>query len=241
VIQMLKQITSRKLRPAAGLPADDAGSVGQLKRFWQVRYHDFPVWTEAKRIPPVSLRSRVGMTIARRSCSPWIGRAARGLEVEQLRALRHGRWWILNRNEPHGSENGWEWCRRYRRPTLPHKPREGWGNLWWRIASDATQLERFWQVRYYDFPVWTEAKRIPPVSLRSRVGMTSVRRSAVDWPRGPRTGSGAASRPTPRAVVDIESQWTARKRERLGVVSAFSKAHPPAETAGRVGQPLVEK
>ena len=142
VIQMLKQITSRKLRPAAGLPADDAGSVGQLKRFWQVRYHDFPVWTEAKRIPPVSLRSRVGMTIARRSCSPWIGRAARGLEVEQLRALRHGRWWILNRNGPHGSENGWEWCRRFRRPTLPPKPREGWGNLWWRNSERMGQPPR---------------------------------------------------------------------------------------------------
>jgi putative transposase len=38
VIQMLKQITSRKLKPP-----------GQ-RRFWQVRYYDFPVWTEAKRI-----------------------------------------------------------------------------------------------------------------------------------------------------------------------------------------------
>ena len=25
--------------------------------------------------------------------------------------------------------------RRYRRPTLPHKPREGWGNLWWRNSG----------------------------------------------------------------------------------------------------------
>jgi len=38
VIQMLKQITSRKLRPS------------EQPRFWQVRYYDFPVWTEAKRI-----------------------------------------------------------------------------------------------------------------------------------------------------------------------------------------------
>ncbi len=37
-IQMLKQITSQKLRPR------------NLPRFWQVRYYDFPVWTEAKRI-----------------------------------------------------------------------------------------------------------------------------------------------------------------------------------------------
>lgn len=38
VIQMLKQITSRRLRPA------------HLGRFWQVRYYDFPVWSEKKRI-----------------------------------------------------------------------------------------------------------------------------------------------------------------------------------------------
>src|ERR1700722_8795979 len=50
VIQMLKQITSRKLKPPAEPPAYSAGRAGQLKRFWQVRYYDFPVWTEAKRI-----------------------------------------------------------------------------------------------------------------------------------------------------------------------------------------------
>jgi putative transposase len=36
VIQMLKQITSRRLRPS-GLP-----------HFWQVRYYDFAVWSEEK-------------------------------------------------------------------------------------------------------------------------------------------------------------------------------------------------
>jgi putative transposase len=50
VIQMLKQVTSRKLRSKAHPPAKDAGRVGQPERFWQVRYYDFPVWTEAKRI-----------------------------------------------------------------------------------------------------------------------------------------------------------------------------------------------
>jgi putative transposase len=38
VMQILKQITSRKLRPRG------------LRRFWQVRYYDFPVWTEKKRV-----------------------------------------------------------------------------------------------------------------------------------------------------------------------------------------------
>jgi putative transposase len=38
VIQMLKQITSHKLKLA--------GSV----QFWQTRYYDFPVWSESKRV-----------------------------------------------------------------------------------------------------------------------------------------------------------------------------------------------
>jgi putative transposase len=38
VIQMLKQITSRKLKPVGAL------------RFWQARYYDFPVWSERKRV-----------------------------------------------------------------------------------------------------------------------------------------------------------------------------------------------
>lgn len=35
--------------------------------------------------------------------------------------------WKLNRSGRHGSGNSPEWWRHYRRPTLPHKPREGWG------------------------------------------------------------------------------------------------------------------
>jgi putative transposase len=38
VIQMLKQITSHKLKPH------------NAPRFWQVRYYSFPVWSEKKRI-----------------------------------------------------------------------------------------------------------------------------------------------------------------------------------------------
>lgn len=38
VIQMLKQITSHKLKPI-GAP-----------QFWHTRYYDFPVWSESKRV-----------------------------------------------------------------------------------------------------------------------------------------------------------------------------------------------
>jgi len=37
-------------------------------------------------------------------------------------------------------------------------------------------------------------------------------------------------------IVEIESKWTARKRERMGVL-LVARAHPPAKGAGRVGQP----
>jgi hypothetical protein len=40
-------------------------------------------------------------------------------------------------------------------------------------------------------------------------------------------------------VVEIESPWTARKRERFGSPFTLDKAHPPAQNAGRVGQPHV--
>ena len=46
--------------------------------------------------------------------------------------------------------------------------------------------------------------------------------------------------PSVPCFVEIESQWTARRRERTGVV-LLAKAHPPANNAGRVGQPHFEK
>lgn len=40
-------------------------------------------------------------------------------------------------------------------------------------------------------------------------------------------------------IVEIESQWTARRREQMGVV-LVAGAHPPAKNAGSVGQPHFE-
>ena len=48
-------------------------------------------------------------------------------------------------------------------------------------------------------------------------------------------------------VVEIESEWTARKREKMGILSAVkmrdTNSHPVAPKAGatRVGQPRKEK
>ena len=64
-----------------------------------------------------------------------------------------------------------------------------------------------------------------------------VRRGLVVRPEGWKWSSFGHYATGAEGVVEIESQWTARKRERLGVVLTFPKAHPPAQTAGRVGQP----
>jgi putative transposase len=101
-------------------------------------------------------------------------------------------------------------------------------------AGRPGQLKRFWQVRYYGFPVWTEAKRIEKLRYIHR---NPVRRGLTERPEDWKWSSFAHYATGAEGVVEIESQWTARKRERQGVVPTFPKAHPPAQTAGRVEQP----
>ena len=101
-------------------------------------------------------------------------------------------------------------------------------------AEGVGQPERFWQVRYYDFPVWTEAKRIEKLRYIHR---NPLRRGLAERPEDWKWSSFAHYATGTEGVVEIESQWTARKRERRGVVATFVKAHPPAKSAGRVGQP----
>jgi len=104
-------------------------------------------------------------------------------------------------------------------------------------VEGAGQLKRFWQVRYYDFPVWTDAKRIEKLRYIHR---NPVRRGLAERPEDWKWSSFAHYATGVEGAVEIESQWTARKRERQGLVSTFSKAHPPAQIAGRVGQPSLE-
>ena len=72
----------------------------------------------------------------------------------------------------------------------------------------------FWQTRYYDFNVWSERKFVEKLRYIHR---NPVERGLVsrpeDWPwssyRHYQTGE-----PSP---VEIESEWTGRKRERMGI------------------------
>src|SRR5580704_315718 len=75
--------------------------------------------------------------------------------------------------------------------------------------------DSFWQARYYDFNVWSEGKFVEKLRYTHR---NPVARGLVerpdDWPwssfRHYFTGADGA--------VEIESQWTARRRERLGII-----------------------
>jgi putative transposase len=72
----------------------------------------------------------------------------------------------------------------------------------------------FWQSRYYDFNVWTEAKRIEKLRYIHR---NPVARGLVARPDDWIWSSFRHYSSGFEGVVEIESQWTARKRESLGI------------------------
>ena len=73
------------------------------------------------------------------------------------------------------------------------------------------QFPQFWQVRYYGFPVWSEKKRIEKLRYIHR---NPVKRGLAarpeDWP----WSSFVHYATGVEGVVEIESRWTARRRER---------------------------
>jgi len=71
----------------------------------------------------------------------------------------------------------------------------------------------FWQPRYYDFNVWSERKRIEKLRYIHR---NPVTRGLVKNPEDGEWSSYRHYLTGKPGVVEIESQWTARMRERLG-------------------------
>jgi len=98
-------------------------------------------------------------------------------------------------------------------------------------------LPQFWQVRYYGFPVWTEKKRSEKLRYIHR---NPVRRGLVRRPEGWRWSSFVHYATGAEAVVEIESQWTARKREKIGITPTVAIAHPSPKSGERVGHPPRE-
>jgi putative transposase len=76
----------------------------------------------------------------------------------------------------------------------------------------------FWQPRYYDFNVWSEAKRVEKLRYIHR---NPVKRGLVERPEDWLWSSFRHYATGVEGPVEIESQWTARRRERLGVAMSL--------------------
>ena len=74
--------------------------------------------------------------------------------------------------------------------------------------------EPFWQARYYDFNVWSEKKREEKLRYIHR---NPVVRGLVKQPEDWEWSSYRHYATGVEGRVEIESHWTARKREKMGV------------------------
>ena len=72
----------------------------------------------------------------------------------------------------------------------------------------------FWQPRYYDFNVWSEHKRLEKLNY---MHWNPVKRGLVSRPEDWVWSSFRHYATGCEGTVEIESQWTAQRRERLGV------------------------
>lgn len=95
-------------------------------------------------------------------------------------------------------------------------------------------LRCFWQVRYYDLPVWSERKRVEKLGYIHR---NPVERGLVARPEDWRWSSFRQWATGCDGTVEVECQWTALKRELLGIFSTAEYSHTSPKTGERVGQP----
>jgi putative transposase len=73
---------------------------------------------------------------------------------------------------------------------------------------------RFWQQRYYDFNVFSQRKFVEKLRYIHR---NPVRRGLVSSPEDWEWSSFRHYLTGSRGIVEIESEWTARERERIGI------------------------
>ena len=107
--------------------------------------------------------------------------------------------------------------------------------------------KHFWQARYYDFNVWSQTKRVEKLRYIHR---NPVRRGLVERPEDWAWSSFRHYATGEEGVVEIESEWTGRKRERMGMrlrvkvvgsAVSFGKAEktPTQANEAWVGHPPV--
>ena len=86
-------------------------------------------------------------------------------------------------------------------------------------------LNPFWQARYYDFNLWSERKLVEKLRYIHR---NPVKCGLVARPEDWAWSSFRHYLSGQAGPVEIESQWTARKREQNGIFPTV-KVRPPAE------------
>jgi putative transposase len=86
--------------------------------------------------------------------------------------------------------------------------------------------------------VWSEDKTIEKLRYMHR---NPVKRGLVLGPEDWKWSSFVHYATGVEGSVEIESQWTARRRERLGVRPILLRPTLPQKSAGRVGQPAELK
>jgi putative transposase len=82
------------------------------------------------------------------------------------------------------------------------------------VSRKMGERQPFWQRRYYDFNVWSEKKFFEKMHY---IHQNPVRRGLVKRPEDWKWSSFRHMATGEEGAVEVESQWTARKRERLGI------------------------
>lgn len=90
-----------------------------------------------------------------------------------------------------------------------------------KLALRAT--EPFWQARYYDFNVWNEVKRVEKLRYMHR---NPVHRGLVEKPEDWQWSSFRHYATGVEGAIEIESEWTAQKRERSGTRPIVRRGPP---------------
>jgi len=96
---------------------------------------------------------------------------------------------------------------------------EGW-HLGRNGAKVGQPPDPFWQARYYDFNVWSEHKFVEKLRYIHRNPVTRglvARPEDWVWSSFRHYANGEVGR------VEIESQWTARRREQAGIFPTARK------------------
>ncbi len=102
-----------------------------------------------------------------------------------------------------------------------------------RLALRAS--EPFWQARYYDFNVFTERKRVEKLRYMHH---NPVKRGLVAKPEDWAWSSFTHYATSAEGIVEIESEWTARRRERMGLAPKLHLQENPRPSKARDGAPL---